>query len=131
MRFLALALIFATSPATAQDIGFRSPSGNVHCMIFSGSYVGARGDLSNFTPSYPRPDDCELDWGFAFEVGVTGPGMPICAGDTVMDPNAAVLDYGHSVVSDGITCTSAMCGLTCRNAECHGFTVARAKQHAF
>jgi hypothetical protein len=57
--------------------------------------------------------------------------MPICAGDTVMDPNAAVLDYGHSVVSDGITCTSAKSGMTCKNAEGHGFTVARAKQQAF
>ncbi len=131
VRFVALALICATSPATAQDVSFRSPSGNVHCMIFSGSYAGARCDLSEFTPSYPRPADCDLDWGFAFEVGVTGPGTPVCAGDTVMDPNAAVLDYGHSVISDGITCTAAKSGMTCVNAEGHGFTVARARQQAF
>lgn len=131
MLLPALAMIFVTAPAMAQDISFRSPTGNIHCMIFSGSYAGARCDLSKFIPSYPRPHDCDLDWGFAFEVGVTGPGAPICAGDTVRDQDAAVLNYGRSVVDSGITCTSAKTGMTCVNTEGHGFTVARGRQQAF
>lgn len=128
---LAGICIMASGPALAQEISFRSPTGNIHCMIFSGAYAGARCDLSKFTPSYPRPSDCDLDWGGAFEVGVTGPGAPICAGDTVRMPNAKVLDYGHSVAASGVTCTSAKTGMTCVNAQGHGFTVARASQRAF
>lgn len=128
---LACGYVMASGSALAQDISFRSPTGNIHCMIFSGTYAGARCDLSKFTQSYPRPDDCDLDWGFAFAVSVTGPGAPICAGDTVREQTAPVLDYGHSVVSSGITCTSAQTGMTCVNAEGHGFTVARSRQKAF
>ena len=126
MRLLALCLLML-----AQEISFRSPTGNIHCMIFTGSYSGARCDLSKFTPTYIRPSDCDLDWGFAFEVGSTGPGAPLCAGDTVIHPGAAVLDYGHSVTRGGVTCTSERTGMTCRNTQGHGFTVARGRQQAF
>ena len=128
---LVCGLIMACGSAHAQEISFRSPTGNIHCMIFSGSYTGARCDLAKFTPSYPRPGDCDLDWGFAFEVGITGPGSPICAGDTVRQRNARVLKYGQSVTRSGITCISAKTGMTCVNAQGHGFTVARAFQRAF
>ena len=132
MRLLALCLLMLTSlPSVAQDISFRSPTGNIHCTIFTGSYSGARCDLSKFTPTYSRPNDCDLDWGFAFEVGSTGTGAPICAGDTVINPGAPVLDYGHSVTRASVTCTSEKAGMTCMNAERHGFTVARERQQAF
>lgn len=128
---LACGSIMACGSALAQEISFRSPTGNIHCMIFTGADAGARCDLANFTPSYPRPRDCDLDWGFAFEVGVIGPGSPICAGDTVRQPGARVLEYGQSVAGGGVTCTSAQAGMTCVNAQGHGFTVARARQRAF
>ncbi|MGJ8573129.1 MAG: DUF6636 domain-containing protein [Hoeflea sp.] len=128
---LACACMMVGGSALAQDISFRSPTGNIHCMIFSGAGAGARCDLSEFTQSYPRPVDCDLDWGFAFEVSARGPGTPICAGDTVIDQNAQVLDYEASVVGSGITCTSAKTGITCVNAEGRGFTVARSRQKAF
>jgi len=128
---LMLAASLITAPAMAQDVSFRSPTGNIHCMIFTGSYTGARCDLSQFTSSYKRPADCDLDWGYAFEVGASGRGEPLCAGDTVKDPKAAVLDYGHSVSAGGLTCTSARTGMTCKNVAGHGFTVAKARQKAF
>ncbi|MGC4025869.1 MAG: hypothetical protein QM744_12390 [Mesorhizobium sp.] len=126
-----IAASLSAAPAMAQDIAFRSPTGNIHCMIFTGSYTGARCDLSEFTSTYKRPADCDLDWGYAFEVGIKGRGEPLCAGDTVKDPQAAVLDYGHSVSAGGLTCTSAKAGITCKNSSGHGFTVARAKQKVF
>ncbi|SOE18142.1 hypothetical protein SAMN05877838_3058 [Hoeflea halophila] len=128
---VACAFVVASASAFAQDISFRSPTGNIHCMILSGADIGARCDLLDFAQSYPRPADCDLDWGFAFAVGATGAGQPICAGDTIIDPNAPVLDYGHSVTGNGITCTSARTGVTCVNAKGHGFTVARSTQKAF
>lgn len=128
---LACAGITACGSAFAQEISFRSPTGNIHCMIFTGADASARCDLAQFSPSYPRPRDCDLDWGFAFEVGATGSGSPVCAGDTVRQRNAKVLSYGQSVTGSGITCTSAQTGMTCVNAQGHGFTVARARQRAF
>lgn len=132
MRLIALlSLILWSWPAMAQDVSFRTPTGNIYCMIFNGSYVGARCDLLQVVPAYERPSDCDLDWGFAFEVGAKGPGAPICAGDSVRVPGARVLDYGHSITAAGITCTSRRIGLTCLNSQGHGFTVARAGQSAF
>ncbi|RFC63278.1 hypothetical protein DY251_20730 [Mesorhizobium denitrificans] len=128
---LMFAAVLSSAPAMAQDISFRSPTGNIHCMIFTGSYTGARCDLSQFKSSYKRPADCDLDFGYAFEVGAQGKGEPLCAGDTVKDPKAVVLDYGHSVSAGGMTCTSAKTGMTCKNRAGHGFTVARAKQKVF
>jgi hypothetical protein len=132
MRFiLAFSMLLLCFPAHAQEMSFRSPTGNIHCMIFTGSYSGARCDLGQFTQTYPRPPDCDLDWGFAFEVGAVGPGIPICAGDTVRNPGTAILDYGHSIRRGGITCLSERTGMTCTNAAGHGFKIARARQKVF
>lgn len=130
MRVLGLCLLLAT-PAAAQDITFRSPTGNIGCMFITGDYTSVRCDLRDAIPSYARPRSCGMDWGHAFEVGVTGPGTPLCAGDTVMDPRAGVLDYGRSLNIGSLSCTSAKTGMTCMNAEGHGFTVSRARQTAF
>jgi len=129
---LALALALAL-PAAAQDyLSFRSPSGNIHCLIASWDGGYARCDLDDYHPSFPRaPVWCEQDYGFAFEVQATGPGGVLCAGDTVIDPGAGVLDYGRSVVLGGVSCSSARDGMTCTNREGHGFTVARAAQRVF
>ena len=118
-------------PAVAQDISFRSPTGNIHCMFITGDWTSVRCDLREFTPSYARPQSCDLDWGYAFEVGLTGAGQPLCAGDTVIDPNAPVLNYGQSVNVGSVACTSAKTGMTCMNREGHGFMVSRARQQAF
>jgi hypothetical protein len=120
-------------PAAAQEeVWFRSPTGNIHCAIFAGDWTVARCDLAEFTPSFPlRPADCDLDWGFAFEVAIRGPAGPVCAGDTVRDPASPILDYGRSVKMGGITCTSERTGMTCVNLDGHGFSVARARQSVF
>lgn len=133
MRPLAISFAFiaAALPAAAQDIGFRSPTGNIHCLFITGDWTTVRCDLREFTPSYTRPQDCDLDWGYAFEVGLTGAGQPLCAGDTVIDPAAPVLHYGQSVNVGSLSCSSAKTGMTCVNREGHGFTVSRARQQAF
>jgi hypothetical protein len=129
-----LVLLLAASPATASDIFlFQSPTGNIHCAIFSGDYSAARCDLMEFTQlNYPDvPADCDLDWGHAYEVGVSGEGMPICAGDTVADPESMVLPYGQSLFKGDFVCSSEDTGITCTNPEGGGFTVARRSQHMF
>jgi hypothetical protein len=42
-----------------------------------------------------------------------------------------VLRYGEAVTLGGISCVSAKTGMTCTNAEGHGFSVAKAKQRLF
>jgi hypothetical protein len=134
MRAAAALAVLLASPAAAQDVQFRSPSGNIHCLIFAGDgdWQGARCDiLAVDRVTLPRPADCELDWGHAYEVPRRGAAVPVCAGDTVANPGAPVLDYGQSLGLGGITCTSERSGMTCRNAEGAGFTLARARQFVF
>jgi hypothetical protein len=128
---LALGLAVLALPAAAQDAFFRSPTGNIHCAMFEGDWPSARCDLTEFTPSFARPADCDLDWGHAFGVAIRGQAQPLCAGDTVAVPGARVLGYGQSVTLGGITCTSAKTGMTCTNLDGRGFRVARARQSLF
>jgi hypothetical protein len=67
----------------------------------------------------------------AFGVAASGKGELLCVGDTVQDPGNPVLPYGEAVSLGGISCVSAKNGMTCTNAEGHGFSVAKAKQKLF
>lgn len=129
-----LGLLLAGAPAGADSyIGFQSPTGNIHCSIYVwGGGAEARCDLTALTPSYTRaPADCDLDWGSSFAVNDTGKGVLACVGDTVRDPQNPVLGYGEAVSLGGISCVSAKTGITCTNAEGHGFSVAKARQKLF
>jgi hypothetical protein len=135
--FLRLAVIgcacaVSGTPAAAQDpLAFRSPTGNIHCMIFAAPPAEARCDLIQAVVTFPRPRSCDLDWGHAFVVGSVGPGQPFCAGDTVAMPDAPVLHYGGSISHAGFTCRSETTGMTCENPQGRGFSLARARQRVF
>jgi hypothetical protein len=127
-------LLSLTQPAAAQDyVSFQSPTGNIHCAIYT--YDGgaeARCDLIELVQSYTkRPTGCDLDWGSAFAVGQAGKGVLACVGDTAVNPGSPVLPYGEAMSVGGISCVSAKTGMTCTNAEGHGFSVAKAKQKLF
>lgn len=129
-----LALIFLAAPAAADEYwGFQSPTGNIHCAIYTwNGGAEARCDLRELTMSYTRrPAGCDLDWGSAFAVGSSGSGFLACVGDTVRDPRNPVLPYGEAVSLGGISCVSAQSGMTCTNAEGHGFSVRKAAQKLF
>lgn len=130
---LAPLLALPSLPALAQDyITFRAPSGNIACMMDMWDGGSARCDIRDYTPSFPsRPAWCEQDYGFAFAVGASGPGIVVCAGDTVFEPGAGVLPYGQSVTLGPVTCMSERTGVTCVNRGGNGFTVARAAQRVF
>jgi len=131
---VVLAAMLLAGPALADDyLGFQSPTGNIHCAmyIFDGS-AEARCDLREYVPTYTRPPaGCDLDWGMAFAVGAAGKGVLACVGDTVQDPGNAVLPYGEAVSLGGISCVSAKTGMTCTNADGHGFSVAKSRQKLF
>lgn len=121
-------------PAAQADDGdtFRAPSGNIHCSYDEDS-ASLRCDIlqtSNARP--PRPRDCDLDWGNAFEITLKSTrGQRICHGDTVADPGLPVLPYGSAWSRGGFTCHSAESGILCRNPRGAGFELSRARQRLF
>lgn len=133
--FLAAAALLA-GPADADTLAsFHTPSGNIHCLGIDGA-EGTFVDCEILSkddpaPLLPRPAGCDLDWGHRFVVPGTGPATMGCAGDTVRDPNGAVLPYGRSLRVGPIACSATEQGLTCRNAQGHGFALSRAAQHIF
>jgi hypothetical protein len=48
-----------------------------------------------------------------------------------MDRGLPVLTYGATWQHNGFTCTSEQSGVTCFNADRHGFSLSRAKQSVF
>ena len=135
MKVHAAALVMLlASPALADDyVSFQSPTGNIHCGIFSdASGTWARCDLKQLTRTYDyQPAGCDYDWGNSFEVAIDGKGYLACVSDAVFSPDNPVLPYGEAVSVGGVSCVSAKTGMTCTNAEGHGFSVAKAKQRLF
>jgi hypothetical protein len=130
---IVLAAVLAT-PAVADDLlFFRSPTGNISCLIATGEYAIARCDMSSLTPSYTSPPPgCDLDWGSSFEVALSSrKGMLACVGDSVADPSAVTLGYGQTLSLGGFDCTSERSGMTCTNPAGHGFTISKARQSLF
>jgi hypothetical protein len=131
---LKVVFCVAATPALAQDyIEFQSPTGNIHCAISEWETgVSARCDLRELVPSYTkRPAGCEFDWGSSFAVDGSGKGYLACVSDAVAGPSSPVLGYGQAVSLGGISCVSARTGMTCTNADGHGFSVAKGKQKLY
>ena len=129
-----IALAFMATPALADEyIAFQSPTGNIHCSLYEwDGRTTVRCDLRDYTPNYTkRPPGCEYDWGMSFAVEARGKGYLACVSDSMVDPQNPVLPYGEAVSMGGISCASAKTGMTCTNAEGHGFSVAKAKQRLY
>jgi hypothetical protein len=119
--------------ATVQNTvtsSFRFPSGNLGCVMGSGSVrcdVGER----DWSPP-PPPASCTVDYGQGAEVSSRGRGHLVCAGDTTLNPSAPVLAYGHSIERGGLRCISSEAGMTCTNtATGHGFVISRQSYRLF
>ena len=102
---------------------FRSPSGNIGCIMFEG---GARCDIRKRDWSPPsRPASCpeQVDFGQGLTVAHTGKASFVCAGDTALNPSAPQLAYGEASELGGTQCISSSDGITCANHSGHGFFV--------
>jgi len=102
---------------------FRSPSGNIGCVMFEG---GARCDIRDrdWSPP-PRPARCpeQVDFGQGLAVSHGGRASFVCAGDTALDPSGTPLAYGEVSEVGGTECISRRAGVTCANHAGHGFFV--------
>jgi hypothetical protein len=116
-------------------LGFKTPSSNIFCMLDddNAGVASLRCDITQMTSAPLRkPRDCPLDWGDAFFIAKNGTvGVLVCHGDTVADDRMPVLPYGAVWKQAEFTCTSQTDGLTCVNAEGHGFALSRAVQRVF
>jgi len=118
----------STAPARANVVHiatFKSPSGNIGCMIIAGT---ARCDIVKRAWSPPaRPHDCPkiVDFGQGLIVTRSGKVGFVCAGDTSRDPSARSLAYNTDTVVDVFRCQSRTNGMTCTNTgDGHGFFIA-------
>lgn len=124
---------FATSSHADDLLFFRSPTGNINCLIATGDYAEARCDMKQLTPSFTiPPQDCDLDWGSRFAIDLSDrKGQLACVGDTVIDQNAVEIGYGQTLSFGGFDCTSEKTGMTCTNPAGQGFNIARARPTLF
>ena len=134
----ALALPLTIVPgadAAAQDtfITFQTPSHTIGCGYSRAGGEGPflRCDLAAVSHRPKRPRSCELDYGLAFGLGEAGPGRRLCVGDTVRDPAAKVLAYGHTRRLGPFTCIARTTGLRCTTGTGHGFELSRERQRLF
>jgi hypothetical protein len=117
------------------EFAFRTPSNNIHCLastvVADGGYL--RCDLKIIEKSkLPTKEPCELASGDAFAILANGKiGEVVCHGDTVIQQGSPVLQYGQAWRGLGFTCQSNQTGLTCSNAERHGFFISRTAQRLF
>ena len=119
---LATALLLAfPAGASASFIQFRSPTGKIGCAFESG------GSLKPIVRCEWAGSNDTAVW-----VGQRGKAHHLRISDTVRDPNAPVLGYGHSRRFHRIKCTSRRTGMSCRSlVSGHGFTVSVQRQHLF
>ena len=111
---------------------FRSPTGVIGCVLLDGV---ARCDISKreWSPP-PRPASCPhiVDFGQGLEVGRSGPGRFVCAGDTALDPTGTPLAYGTASRFGSFTCVSRSTGMTCTDPTTgHGFFISIQSYRAF
>lgn len=128
-----LGALAGAGPAARGDdavVAFRSPSGNIHCVIDASQPAAATVgcELRDYTgPAPAKPRDCELDWVPGASLDAKGRvAVFACQGDTLQSPDARVLAYGSTIARGGITCSSAATGMTCTVASGRGFLVSRA-----
>jgi hypothetical protein len=115
----ALALLPGTAAAAYR--AFRSPSGKLGCAFYSGQDT-PRTVRCEWTDSNDR----------ALTLTQTGRARRIKISDTVRDPKAPVLAYGHSTSFGRLKCTSRRTGITCRSTSSgHGFMVSVQRQRVF
>jgi len=124
----ALCALALAGAASAQAfVQFKSPSGNIGCVLDKRD--GVRCDIREKSwTAPPKPSWCDVDWGGGVQVGRRKRASFVCAGDTVLGADRT-LGYGSSIRRGRFECFSRRTGMRCVNHRTHhGFRLSR--QHA-
>ena len=131
---LRLAIVLALllpAAASARLVFFQTPSHNIGCL-YQTSPPALRCDIrSGLKPPPSKPKGCTVDWTGGYQVGATGRAQKVCAGDTVLSPNARIVRYGTTWRGGPFTCKSNSSGLRCKNRSRHGFFLSRQDSYRF
>lgn len=131
-----LALAITTTTATAAtSTHFKSPSGNINCMVESteGGFAQCLVKAADWPATPRKPASCDLDWA-PYQVQLFGKKVSLggCRGDVgprcyAGSGHCTVLAYGRGVTVGSIRCDSSTSGITCRRTKGSrpGFRVAR------
>jgi hypothetical protein len=133
----AVALAALAGAAQIHIVHFKSPSGNINCMLVTGEGPPNASCLvkkAAWPHLRPKPASCDLDWDpTELELGGTRLFVGSCRGDigplcTPTGEDACrVLAYGRAATLGPIRCLSAAAGVTCRRTDGRrvGFRIAR------
>ncbi|WP_329407324.1 hypothetical protein OG563_35320 [Nocardia vinacea] len=119
-------LAFGVAGAQQPDLsnGFRSPSGNMTCVVADKGAVCEIGDHSYSAPA--KPSNCYQASGDRIVLFQGDPARFTCHGDTIRDSSLPILDYGQSFRSGEVVCESQTSGMKCANTRTgHWFSLAR------
>jgi len=121
------ALALAGAVSAQAFVQFKSPSGNIGCVLDKRD--GVRCDIREKSwTAPPKPSWCDVDWGGGLQVGRRKRASFVCAGDTVLGADRT-LGYGSSIRRGRFECFSRRTGMRCVNHRTHhGFRLSR--QHA-
>jgi len=124
----ALALVGAG--AAQALVQFKSPSGNIGCVLAKRD--GVRCDIrAKEWSAPPKPSWCDVDWGGGVQVGRRKRASFVCAGDTVLGADRT-LAYGSSIRRGRFECFSRRTGMRCVNHRSrHGFRLSRQRLRLF
>jgi hypothetical protein len=130
-----LAVVAASaSGATATQVHFKTPSGNINCIggvnSQSPAFVECQQLHAAWAHAPVKPKGCDLDFE-PHNLALEGRRVVIgaCRGDIgpLCEHNCTTLAYGKSVSIGPIRCRSALNGVTCRyvSGKLAGFRIAR------
>ena len=124
------ALALAGAVSAQAFVQFKSPSGNIGCVLDKRD--GVRCDIREKDWSAPRkPSWCDVDWGGGVQVGRRKRASFVCAGDTVLGGDRT-LRYGTSIRRGRFECFSRRTGMRCVNhRNGHGFRLSRQRYRLF
>jgi hypothetical protein len=106
---------------------FASPTGNIRCFATAGYGRYVECDIASGLKPPPARGSCDLDQP-GLVVKATGVAAPDCRSDPTpagFDDHIPALPYGQSWSRFGLSCTSRITGITCRNGDGHGFFLSR------
>jgi hypothetical protein len=136
-RLAVIVIVFCVSATAGQAAtvipGFRSPTGNIACLLVPGPPASIMCNLAHAGYAKTLQDRCHssasLDW-HGFQLLATKAGSTVCSGGILYSPGTqhpryVTLAYGRTWQHGTFTCTSRVTGVTCRNGANHGLFVSR------